>query len=161
MEEQRTGSGVKASTFFMTGHLWADPMQCWASLECYGSVLQHIHNPNGDLSYKRQTWKPIDNLPLTIHMYTIAVYDYWFSVSFFCMFYGMFYGTVYDYNSYTHIIPTTPRYNQYQASFSPFRVLLEKNRPGNEASICHVTTMCTSVNWKPLISIGGFGALWI
>ncbi len=31
------------------------------------------------------------------------------------MFYGMFYGTVYDYNSHTHIIPTTPRYNQYQA----------------------------------------------
>ncbi len=42
------------------------------------------------------------------------------------MFYGMFYGTVYDYNSHTHIIPTTPRYDQYQASFYPFRSRREK-----------------------------------
>ncbi len=30
-------------------------------------------------------------------------------------------------------VPTTPRYNQYQAVFFNF-VLLKKNRPGNEAS---------------------------
>ncbi len=36
------------------------------------------------------------------------------------VFYGMFYiqYSLYDYNSHTHIIPPTPIYNKYQASFS-------------------------------------------
>ncbi len=49
--------------------------------------------------------------------------------------------TVYDSNSHTHIIPTTPRYNQYQASFSPVCYW-----PGNEASTSCVVCMCISIH---------------
>ncbi len=116
MEEQRTGPGVKASTFFKQKRQTtfdrpsADPMQCWASLEllwqCAAAHTQSQRRPK-------------------LHKTNVEANRTQSSIDY--TFYGMFYSTVYDYNSHIHIIPITPRYNQYQASFSPFRSLREKS----------------------------------